>query len=47
LPAAIRRSPRQDLAQKLGRQISIANDQQMKAALTELRDMIERRRIPA
>src|SRR5262249_44325534 len=38
---------RQDLAQKLARQISITTDPQMKTALTELRGMIERRRIPA
>lgn len=38
---------RQDLTQKLTQQISATTDQQMKAALTELRDTIQHRRIPA
>jgi hypothetical protein len=37
---------RQDLTQKLTQQISITTDQQLKTALTELRDTIEHRRIP-
>lgn len=37
---------RQDLTQKLAQHISTTTDQQMKKALTELRDTIEHRRIP-
>lgn len=37
---------RQDLSQKLTQQISATTDQQLKKALTELRDTIEHRRIP-
>jgi len=37
---------RQDLTQKLTQQISITTDQQLKKALTELRDTLEHRRIP-
>lgn len=37
---------RQDLTQKLAQQISKTTDQQLKTALTELRDTIEHRRIP-
>ncbi len=37
---------RQDLVQKLTQQISITTDQQLKTALTELRDTLEHRRIP-
>jgi hypothetical protein len=37
---------RQDLTQKLTQQISTTTDQQLKKALTELRDTIEHRRIP-
>ena len=37
---------RQELVQKLTTQISITTDQQLKTALTELRDMLEHRRIP-
>lgn len=37
---------RQALTQKLTQQISITTDQQLKKALTELRDTIEHRRIP-
>jgi hypothetical protein len=37
---------RQDLTRKLTQQISKTTDQQLKAALTELRDTIEHRRIP-
>lgn len=37
---------RQELVQKLTQQISATTDQQMKTALTELRDTIEHRRIP-
>jgi len=37
---------RQDLTQKLTQQISTTTDQQMKTALTELRDTIKHRRIP-
>jgi hypothetical protein len=36
---------RQALTQKLGQQISATTDQQLKAALTELRDAIEHRRV--
>jgi hypothetical protein len=36
---------RQDLTQKLGQQISVTTDQQLKTALTELRDAIEHRRV--
>jgi hypothetical protein len=37
---------RQDLTQKLTQQISVTTDQQLKTALTELRDTIKNRRIP-
>ena len=37
---------RQDLVQKLNRQISTTTDQQLKTALTELRDMLQHRRLP-
>jgi hypothetical protein len=37
---------RQDLTRKLTQQIAITTDQQLKTALTELRDTIEHRRIP-
>jgi hypothetical protein len=37
---------RQDLTQKLTQQISITTDQQLKTALTNLRDTIKNRRIP-
>ena len=37
---------RQGLVQKLARQISTTTDQQLKTALTELRDMLEHRRLP-
>jgi hypothetical protein len=37
---------RQDLTRKLTQQISVTTDQQLKKALTELRDTIEHRRIP-
>ncbi len=37
---------RQDLTRKLTQQIAITTDQQLKKALTELRDTIEHRRIP-
>lgn len=36
---------RQDLLQKLTRQVSITTDQELKTALTELRDAIEHRRV--
>ncbi len=37
---------RHDLVQKLTRQISITTDQQVKTALTELRDTLQHRRLP-
>jgi hypothetical protein len=37
---------RQDLVQKLNRQISATTDPQLKTALTELRDMLQHRRLP-
>jgi hypothetical protein len=37
---------RQDLVQKLTRQIPMTADQQLKTAMTELRDMLQHRRIP-
>jgi hypothetical protein len=37
---------RRELTQKLAQQISTTTDQQLKAALTELRDMLQHRRIP-
>jgi hypothetical protein len=36
---------RQDLTQKLTKQISATTDQELKKALTELRDAIEHRRV--
>jgi hypothetical protein len=38
---------RQVLVEKLTKQISITTDQQLKTALTELRDMLQHRRIPS
>lgn len=38
---------RQDLVQKLTRQIPMTTDQQLKSAMTELRDMLHHRRIPS
>jgi hypothetical protein len=37
---------RQDLTQKLTEEISVTSDQQMKTAMTELRDTLKHRRIP-